>query len=100
MDFRDASPRDVRAALIPEEVDDFDRQWRAALAEAAETLDLTRVFEVLDSWRRRAIITQAYGPDSYRKMLARAEHTLRTGESPPGTVPWSQLKTELGLCAK
>lgn len=83
-DFRDATPRDVRAALIPEEVGDFDRQWRAAMAEAADTLDLTVVFETLDSWRRRATITQSLGQDDYRRMLARAEYTQRTGEVPPG----------------
>lgn len=88
-DFRDASPREVRAALIPDEVDDFDRQWRAALAEAAESLDLAGVFETLDAWRRRATIIQHLGPDDYRRMLAQAEHTLRTGEPPPGTKAYT-----------
>ena len=95
--FADASPAEVRAALIPEEHDEFDRQWRSALGKAAKTFDLADVFETLEDWRLRAWNTQALGHDDYRRMLAQAEHTLRTGETPPGTVPWSQLKAELGL---
>lgn len=34
--FRDASPREIRAALIPEEQVDFDVTWQAAMTEAAE----------------------------------------------------------------
>ena len=95
--FKDASPREVRAALAPEEQPDFDRQWRKALTEAADSLDLTDVHRVLDSWRRRAMITTHLDHDGYRRMLARAEHILRTGERMPGAVPWSELKAELGL---
>jgi hypothetical protein len=95
--FKDASPREVRDALVPEELPDFDRQWRKALTEAADSLDLTQVHKVLDSWRRRATITTHLGHDGYRNMLARAERILRTGEPEPGSVPWSELKAELGL---
>ncbi|MGH3529368.1 MAG: DUF6247 family protein, partial [Pseudonocardiaceae bacterium] len=38
--FADASPAQVRAALIPEDVAEFDRQWRTVMAKATETLDL------------------------------------------------------------
>ena len=95
--FKDASPREVRAALVPEEQPDFDRQWRKALAEAADSLELADVFRTLDSWRRRATITTHLGHDGYRRMLARAERILQTGEPEPGSVPWSELKAELGL---
>lgn len=59
----------------------FDRQWRAAMAQATEDLDLAEVTATLDSWRRIAWLTTANGPDGYRRMLATAEHTLRTGGS-------------------
>jgi hypothetical protein len=95
--FKDASPREVRAALVPEEQPDFDQQWRKALTEAADSLELTEMFTILDSWRRRATTTTYLGHDGYRRMLARAERILRTGEPEPGSVPWSQLKAELGL---
>ncbi len=90
--FADASPAQVRSALIPEDVAEFDRQWRTVMAKATETLDLVDVLRTLESWRRVAWLTTASGPDGYRRMLARAEHSLRTGELPPGTVPLDQVK--------
>jgi hypothetical protein len=90
--FKDASPREVRAALVPEEQPDFDRQWRTALAEAAKSLDLTGVYRVLESWQRRAMITTHLGHDGYRQLLARAEERLRTGEASPNSVPLDEVK--------
>jgi hypothetical protein len=52
--FASASPAQVRAALTPEDAERFDRQWRAAMATATETLDLSGVHQVLDSWRNVA----------------------------------------------
>ncbi len=83
------SPRDIRAALLPEEVGDFDSQWRAALARATETLDLTEVYEVLRQWQRIAVLTQA-DPEAHRRMLQVADRALR-GESIP-TVPLSAVE--------
>lgn len=90
--FADATPKQVRAALIPEEQPDFDHQWRQAMAEAAETFDLSTVVEIVDSWRRRATITTYLGHAGYRRMLIQAENTLRTGEPPPGSVPLEDVK--------
>jgi hypothetical protein len=95
--FKDASPREIRAALIPEEQLEFDSSWRAAMTLAAEAQDLGEVFSTLDIWRTHAEITQELGHHGYRQWLARAERIASTGELPPGTVPWSQLKVELGL---
>jgi len=47
----------VHAGLIPEDVAEFDRQWRVVMATATETLDLTSVHHVLESWRRIAWLT-------------------------------------------
>lgn len=93
--FADASPAQVRAALVPEDVVRFDRQWRAAMATATETLDLTAVHELLDSWRRVAWLTAASGPDGYRRILARAEETLRTREVPPGAVSLEEIRLRI-----
>ncbi|HEX6353710.1 DUF6247 family protein [Actinophytocola sp.] len=92
IDFREASPKEVRAAIVPEEQADFDRQWRNALKEAAESLELDCVYRILDSWRRRAMITTYLGHNGYREMLARAEERLRTGEEPPDSVPLEDIK--------
>lgn len=64
----------------------FDEQWRAAMLTAIETLDLADVHAVLDAWRPVAWLTSARGAAGYRRILARAEQVLRTGERPPGTV--------------
>jgi len=95
--FADASPARVRAALIPEEAAEFDRQWAEVMARATRELDLTEVLETLEAWRRVAWITTANGPERHRSMLASAEERMRTGERHVGAVPWEQLKAELGL---
>ena len=90
--FAEASPAQVRAALVPEDVVRFDRQWRAAMATATEALDLAGVRMVLASWRRVAWLTAVNGPEGYRAILARAEETLRTGEEPPGAVSLEEIR--------
>jgi len=94
--FADASPARVRAALIPEDVAEFDRQWRAVMAAATESLDLAEVHRTLASWRRVAWLTSARGHDGYRRLLADAERRTRTGERAPGAVSWEELRTQLG----
>jgi hypothetical protein len=94
--FAEASPAEVRAALIPEEVEEFDRQWREVMARATETLDLAEVLETLDSWRRVARLTAAAGPERHRAMYRRAAARL-TGENVPDDEPLSRTKARLGL---
>ncbi|MCU1653487.1 MAG: hypothetical protein JWQ60_4636 [Pseudonocardia sp.] len=89
--FADASPARVRAALIPEDVAEFDRQWRAVMAAATESLDLAEVHRTLESW-----LISARGHDGYRGLLADAERRTRTGERAPGAVSWEELRTQLG----
>lgn len=92
----DASPAEVRAALIPEEAAEFERDWRAVLAKAAETLDLSEVLETLDSWRLVAQLTAAAGPEEHRAMYRRAAARL-TGEECPTDEPLERTKARLGL---
>lgn len=94
--FADASPAEVRAALIPEEVAEFERDWRAVLARAAETLDLAEVLETLESWRLVAQLTAAAGAEGHRSMYRRAAARL-TGEDIPVDEPLSRTKARLGL---
>jgi hypothetical protein len=94
-DFRDASPREVRAALIPEEQVVFDKAWRQAMVEGAESQDLAGVFETLESWRRIAWMTAAHGHESHRRMWRRAA-ALYTGDEIPADEPYSVTKARLG----
>ncbi len=93
--FADATAKQVRAALIPEELAEFDQAWRAALAAAAESLDLSEVHKTLDSWRRIAWTTSAGGHESYRQMWRRAA-TAFTGEDIPVGEAFSVTKARLG----
>lgn len=82
--------------MIPEEAAEFDRQWRAVMAKATETLDLTEVLETLDSWRRVARLTAAAGAEEHRAMYRRAAAQL-TGKAVPANEPLRQTKARLGL---
>lgn len=95
--FSDASPAQIRAALTPEDVADFDTQWREVMARATEDMDLAEVRSMLDSWRRTAATTSALGHAGYRRMLDSAAARLRTGERAPGSRDWDDIKVELGL---
>jgi hypothetical protein len=94
--FAAATPAQVRAALIPEEAREFDEQWRAVMAEATETLDLTSVLALLESWRRVAWITAESGHDAHRRMYRRAAQLL-SGAAAPGDEPVLSTKARLGL---
>jgi hypothetical protein len=91
----DASPVVVRAALVPEDAERFDEQWRAAMTAATASLDLGEVYRFLEHWRRIARLTVGLGHDGYRRMLAQAERTARTGEMPGNAVPVEQLLLKL-----
>src|SRR5918999_6582491 len=94
--FADASPAEVRAALIPEEAAEFDQQWREAMGRATETLDLSGVLETLDSWRRVARLTAAAGAEAHRQMYRRVAAKL-TGGHIPADESLSRTKARLGL---
>jgi hypothetical protein len=88
----DTTPAAIREALIDEERAEFERAYQEAMVEAARTLDLTRVLDVLRNYHRIAWLTQQQGPEAHRRMLDRVEHTLRTGEAPPGSVSAEDIK--------
>lgn len=95
--YADASPAEIRAALIAEEAAQFDEQYAAALEEARSSYSLVELEAVLAGWRRVAAMTTAYGAEAHRRMLAQTEHTARTGQASTGSRPWRQVKAELGL---
>lgn len=95
--FVDATPAQIRDALTPEDVTEFDRQWRKVMNQAMDRLDLSEVHKVLEAWRRVAWLTVASGPHEYRQTMASAAQRLRTGERGAGSVPWHQLRAKLGL---
>jgi hypothetical protein len=88
------SPREIRAALVGVEAGHFDREYRQAMADAAESLDLSGVLAMLERWRRVAWSTRD-DQGAHRRMLDNADR-LSAGED-IATIPWQQAKTRLGL---
>lgn len=86
----------MRAALIPEEAEEFDAQWREVMAAATESLDLTEVFATLEEWRRIARLTVARGAEEHRAMYRRAAGRL-TGRVIAADMPIAEVKALLGL---
>jgi uncharacterized protein DUF6247 len=48
-----STPREIRATLTGEEIAHFDREYRQAMADAAESLDLSGVLSMLRHCLRR-----------------------------------------------
>ncbi len=89
-----STPREIRAALTGEEIAHFDREYRHAMADAAESLDLSGVVSMLRRWQRVAWSTQD-DPDAHRHMLACAEELNAGGDV--ATESWQATKARLSL---
>jgi hypothetical protein len=87
------SPRAIRAALLPEDLAGFDREYRAVMAEAMVTLDLNPVTAFMELWWR--VAWSSADPGGHRAMLADADRLIR-GEHVP-TAPMRETLAELGL---
>lgn len=94
--FADASPAEIRAALVEDEQPRFDQDYRRALDAAQDSYSLEELERTLQWWRRTAALTHS-DPATYRRIRERAEHRAATGEVPAGSVTWNQVKDELGL---
>lgn len=92
--FADATPAEIRAVLLPEELPGFEGQYREALRVAAETYSLDKLDAVLRTWRRIAWMTGS-DPETHCRMLARVEYTQRTGERPPGMASAEEIRALL-----
>ncbi|MDQ2708646.1 MAG: DUF6247 family protein [Actinomycetota bacterium] len=75
---------------------EFEAAFNAALTTARQALHADQLRHVLLMWRRQALMTER-DPEGHRRMLATATEVSRTRRSRPGSVPWSEVKAELGL---
>lgn len=78
------SPAAIRDALIDEERAEFEQAYQEVMAEATDTLDLTRVLDVLRAYHRIATLTQRQGRQAHRRMLDKVAEIQRTGRNPDG----------------
>lgn len=85
------SPAAIRDALIDEEQAEFEQAYQEAMAEATNTLDLTRVLDVLRTYHRIATLTQRQGRQAHRRMLDKVAEIQRTGRNPDG-VPFEEVR--------
>jgi hypothetical protein len=90
------APRSIRDVLLPEEAGDFDREFRAAMALATESLDLTGVLQLLERWRR--VAESSRDAQAHRRMLRTAD-LLGHPSTADGvtTEPWSVTRSRLGV---
>jgi hypothetical protein len=89
-------PRSIRGVLLPEEAGDFDREFRAAMAQATETLDLTGVLQLLERWQR--VAESSRDARAHRRMLERADRLGRADTADEvSTEAWSVTRARLGL---
>ncbi|MGH3945064.1 MAG: DUF6247 family protein [Pseudonocardiaceae bacterium] len=89
-----ASPRVIRAALLPVERATFDAAYEAALAECRESMDLTGLFTMLEHWRRVAVLQS--DPEGYRRVVRRAAEAL-TGEEIAAEEPLEVTRAKAGM---
>jgi hypothetical protein len=87
------APAAIRDALLPEEVGDFDREYRQVMSEATESRDLTPVLQMLERWRRVALSSR--DAQAHRRMLAAAQRLREGGDT--ATEPWDVTRRRLGL---
>ena len=85
--------RAIREALLPEDKGEFDREFRAVMAEATESLDLTVVTSFIDRWWR--VAWSSAEAEGHQRMLDNAAR-LNRGEA-VATEEWSTTRARLGL---
>lgn len=90
-----ADPKAIRACLSPSLVAEFDREWEIVLERAKQDKTLEPVHGMLAKWRHLAHAEQRE-PGSYYRLLAQAEHGLRTGRAPEGSVSGEEIKALIG----
>jgi Family of unknown function (DUF6247) len=95
----ETTPAAIRDALIDEERAAFERAYRDAITEAALTMDLTQVLDVLRNYHRIAWLTQRQGAAAHRRMLDKAAAILEAGTNPNGipvNVVRARVRERLG----
>ncbi|MGH3873256.1 MAG: DUF6247 family protein [Pseudonocardiaceae bacterium] len=84
-------PQAIRRCLTPDVAAAFDAEWEIVLDEAKQTKDLAPVHELLHKWRHFSY-AELKSPGTYSRMLAAAERTLVTGETPQGSISGAEIK--------
>ncbi len=89
-----ASPEAIRSALLPQDQNEFDVTYEAALAEARTSRDLTGLFSMLERWRGIAALQS--DPEVFRRVARRAAERL-TGHPSPQDEPLAVTRAKTGM---
>lgn len=89
-----ASPAAIAAFLLPDDRPAFVAAYEAALDEARRTLDLTPVHDVVEDWRRVALVQS--DPIHFRRAVRRAAEIV-SGEPVPADEPFEVTRARAGL---
>ncbi|MGQ0777189.1 MAG: DUF6247 family protein [Pseudonocardiales bacterium] len=87
--FADANPAELREAILPEDVEQFDAHLRRTMDAVIETLSLAPVDDFLEHWRLHARLVNHRGHDHWRGVLAMADYINTHRHPPPGTVTYT-----------
>jgi hypothetical protein len=87
------APKAIRAALLPEDIAEFDAEFRVVMAKATQTMVLAGVSAFIERWWR--VAWSAAHPAEHRVMLQHADQLL-AGEA-VHTTPWAETRSSLGL---
>jgi hypothetical protein len=79
---------------LPDDQIVFDAAYSAALADARASLDLTALFEMLERWRRVALLQQ--DPARFHALARRAAELL-TGQPIPADEPLAVTRAKAGI---
>lgn len=81
-----STPSGVRSALAGGDRVEFEREYRAALAQAGVDFELTQVHDVVERWWRVAVLSA--DPAAHQRMQG-AVADLRAGR-PVASTPWRE----------
>lgn len=89
-----ASPAVIRQWLLAADAQRFVSEYERAIDEARTSLELAPVVEVIERWRRIAILQT--DPEAYRRTIRLAAE-LATGQPSPGDEPIEVSAAKAGM---
>lgn len=89
-----ASPRDVSRSLLPEDRGRFAEEYESALEQARRTYELGGVHDVVERWRRIAVLQS--DPAGFRRSV-RTVAEIVTGEPSPEGEPFEVTRLKAGM---
>lgn len=75
-----ADPGEIRASLSSALGAEFDREWEIVLERAKQDKSIAGVHSMVNKWRHLAYL-ESKDPGAYYRLLAKAEHIVRTGHN-------------------